>query len=377
MPNPAYPEPLPTAPALDPAFEALTSAEQRQAWWRGSDDEQAVQAGDDVEWATDDHFPSGLHRSRLKDEDWARVAYFIAKGVSVTEVARHFGVSRTTIWRGMQRSAGLRRRVLSERRMLQRESDHRFVALRDAVVTGLAEAISAGNVRVLLWAAKRLDLGGSILPATAPSPHPMPPAPAPRATADHGAGAPMPRIRRAPPAVRAILAAAATQADASVNPTPAPPPVAACPPAPEPALASAAPATPRGSAGRKAAPEPTPPPKPKTKPKTRAKTPPATTPAPVPTTTPASVPRKRTARAVPAGMPMPPRPAGAARHPWPPLRRLLAGLRPPCPPLAEDLDRHVTDTLLENCRFQGLAAPVCDNDGPVSPYRPLRHYRWP
>ncbi|AUN33608.1 helix-turn-helix domain-containing protein [Niveispirillum cyanobacteriorum] len=347
MPNPAYPEPLPTSPALDPAFDELTSAEQREAWWRGSDDVQAVEAGDDVEWATEEHFPSGLHRSRLKDEDWARVAYFIAKGVSVTEVAKHFGVSRTTIWRGMQRSSGLRRRILSERRMLQRESDNRFVALREAVVTGLMEAISNGNVRVLLWAAKRLDLGGSILPAAPPAPRPS--------TGD--AAPPMPRIRRAPPAVRAIMTRAADQADAAPLPANAPPP------APPPTNPVSAPV----SAARQAkAPAVKPVPKP-----------PRPAPAPMPAPTP--VPKTATATARPTGPNQ-----GAAKAPaclkrrvWPPVRHLATRQRPPCPPLADHMDMHVTDTLLQNCRYQGLGRPVCDNDGPLDPYRPLRSYDWP
>ncbi len=320
MPNPAYPQPIPTNPALDPAFDSLTSAEQREAWWRGSDDEQAVQAGDDVEWATEEHFPSGLHRSRLKDEDWARVAYFIAKGVSVTEVAKHFGVSRTTIWRGMQRSSGLRRRILSERRMLQRESDNRFAALRDAVVTGLIEAISAGNVRVLLWAAKRMDLGGSIL----------------RAASD--AAPSRPRRDRAPAPVRAILTRAAEQADTPVPPAPPSPPKPV--PAPAPVRRAANPAKGTKSANPPAAPRPD------NSPRT-------------PTT------RTQAKRTL------------APRRAWEPLRRLLACRRPPCPPLADHPDARVTDALLQNCRYQGLGRPVCDNDGPLSPYRPLRDYRWP
>lgn len=334
MPNPAYPEPLPTSPALDPAFDELTSAEQREAWWRGSDDVQAVEAGDDVEWATEEHFPSGLHRSRLKDEDWARVAYFIAKGVSVTEVAKHFGVSRTTIWRGMQRSSGLRRRILSERRMLQRESDNRFVALREAVVTGLMEAISNGNVRVLLWAAKRLDLGGSILPAPAPAP---PSRPGPDAANDAASDTTpaRPRIRRAPPAVRAILDRAVEQADATAAP-PTPPTVT---PTVTPST-TIAPPSPAGPVQVAAETDPAP-------------TPPASPPV------------------SPPALPLVPRRA------WPPVRWLVARMRPPAPPLAEDVDIHVTDTLLQNCRYQGLGRPVCDNDGPLSPYRPLRTYRWP
>lgn len=341
MPNPVYPQPIPTTPALDPAFDSLTSAEQREAWWRGSDDEQAVQAGDDVEWATEEHFPSGLHRSRLKDEDWARVAYFIAKGVSVTEVAKHFGVSRTTIWRGMQRSSGLRRRILSERRMLQRECDSRFVALRDAVVTGLIEAISAGNVRVLLWAAKRLDLGGSILPAPSHAPPPRPG----RDAANDGAP-PLPRIRRAPPAVRAILVRAAEQVDAAALAPPTPTRPLAPPPMPN--------RVPKPAATQTGG--------------TRRADPPAS-PRPAPATT--------APKAAPVAAPARPSPARALRQARPPVRQLVLRIHPPCPPLAEDVDIRVTDTLLQNCRHQGLGRPVCDNDGPLDPYRPLRTYHWP
>lgn len=322
MPQPRLTDPPASTLSLDPAYDALTPDEQAQAWWRGSDDENAVRAGDDVEWAHDEYFPSGLGRSRLKDEDWARVAYYLAAGVSATEVARHFGVSRSTIWRGMQRSSGLRHRVQAERRMFQRESDNRFVALRHAVVDGLQHAISAGNIRVLLWAADRLDLGGTLLPADER------PARSPRRR-------PLPKPRRAPAAVRDMMMAADKPVDAAPAPVPAADPAPLPSPQPDPQAAPA--------------PDPVTPPPP---------------PAPV-TAAPAN----------PADNDPPPPVILAPRRVREPVRRLL-GRRRPAPPLAEGVDFRDTEALVANSRHHGLPRLVCDGAEPLDPYRPLRHYRW-
>lgn len=225
-----------------PDYDPQAQAEKKQAWWRGSEDDEAVLQGDDVEYADESYFPSGLGRSCLTDEQWAGVAYFLAAGVSVMEVARHFGVSRTTIWRGLQRSAGLRHRIRAERNMRRRESDGRFVALRNAVVDGLQQAILDRNIRVLLWAADRLDLGGSVLP---------------REDDDPMRRSARARARRTPRAVRSVADAALDRMAAS-PPVPAadgtppmavPDPVSALsdalspplPAAPAPALAPLAP----------------------------------------------------------------------------------------------------------------------------------------
>ncbi|MFV3130554.1 helix-turn-helix domain-containing protein [Niveispirillum sp. KHB5.9] len=328
MAQPHLTDPPPKEYSLDPAYDDLTPTEQAQSWWRGSDDAEAVRAGDDVEWAHEEYFPSGLGRSRLNDEQWARVAYFIASGVSVMEVAKYFGVSRTTIWRGMQRSSGLRYRILHERKMFQRESDNRFVALRQAVVTGLQQAISAGNVRVLLWAAQRLDLGGTILPEEERLPIRRP--------------TPRPRPQRAPAAVREILAAAREQVTPVI-------PV----PAEEPATGMIT----------VTAPDPLPP-------------------------IPEDAPIAATATAPPADAPIDTAEATAPLSPITlvprrarePVRRLLTKgrkRRPPIPQLVDDVDWLETDAMLANTENRARARPTCTAAEPLDPYRPLRNYRWP
>jgi hypothetical protein len=164
MPRDAKPRTHSLDPAqLDPSHAALPKDEQRDAWWRGTEDKEAWRSGEDVEYAYDDMFTEGLNNRTRTDEQWARIAYYLASGVTVAEVARHYGLSRSTIWRAMQRSPGLRRRIAAEREMLRRESDSRFVAMRHAVVEGLSRAINAGNIRAILWAAQRLELGGPLL----------------------------------------------------------------------------------------------------------------------------------------------------------------------------------------------------------------------
>ena len=344
MPQPRLTDPPATELPLDPAYDELTPDEQAQSWWRGSDDEQAVRAGDDVEWAADEYFPSGLGRSRLKDEDWARVAYFIAAGVSVTEVARHFGVSRTTIWRGMQRSSGLRHRIQAERRMFQRESDNRFVALRHAVVDGLQQAIGAGNVRVLLWAAERLDLGGTILPQQERRP----------------LRRPVPRACRAPAAVRDILAAAHEQG-ASLPPDAAPglPPLVDITPDTGAAAGTPPPAIPAAPDVAALPPDPTP------------ESGPAS-PAPDPGLPAGSL------TDAPDGTAPPPALILAPRRARERVRALLAKgrkPRPPVPHLADNVDWKETEALVTHSRCHGLPRLICDVAEPLNPYRPLRHYR--
>lgn len=162
MPRDEITHPLDPA-HLDPAYAALPKDEQREAWWRGTEDKAAWRAGDDVDYAYDGMFTEGLNNRTRTDEQWARIAYYLAAGVTIAEVARHFRLSRSTIWRALQRSPGLRRRIVAEREMLRRESDSRFVAMRHAVLEGLSRAINAGNIRAILWAAQRLELGGPLL----------------------------------------------------------------------------------------------------------------------------------------------------------------------------------------------------------------------
>lgn len=161
--NPSLP-PHPLDPAtIDPAFAALSEREKRDAWWKGTGDPEAERAGDDVNYAYDDMFIEGLNSRNRTDQQWAEVAYYLATGATLTDVAHYFGMARSTIWRAIQRSPGLRRRIVAEREMLRRETDSRFVALRQSVVEGLYQAINAGNIRAILWAANRLELGGPLL----------------------------------------------------------------------------------------------------------------------------------------------------------------------------------------------------------------------
>lgn len=165
-------------------------------------------------------FTEGLNNRSRTDEQWARIAYYLASGVTVTEVARHFKLSRSTIWRALQRSPGLRRRIAAEREMLRRESDSRFVAMRHAVVEGLSRAINAGNIRAILWAAERLELGGPLLVVKECQPEPE----------RRPIRRPMPRRSRPQPAEAASPVASAAPAAAT-----SPEPVAAMPD-PDPAI---------------------------------------------------------------------------------------------------------------------------------------------
>lgn len=215
---------------LDPAHAALPKDEQREAWWRGSEDKEAWRNGEDVEYAYEQMFTEGLNNRSRSDEQWARIAYYLASGVTVTEVARHFSLSRSTIWRALQRSPGLRRRIAAEREMLRRESDSRFVAMRHAVVEGLSRAINAGNIRAILWAAERLELGGPLLVAKECQPAPE----------RRPIRRPLPRRSRPQPAGAASPVASAPPADLPPQPLAAMPDPA---PVPPPALSDAAPAT--------------------------------------------------------------------------------------------------------------------------------------
>lgn len=224
---------------LDPAYAALPKDEQREAWWRGSEDKEAWRNGEDVEYAYEHMFTEGLNNRSRSDEQWARIAYYLASGVTVTEVARHFTLSRSTIWRALQRSPGLRRRIAAEREMLRRESDSRFVAMRHAVVEGLSRAINAGNIRAILWAAERLELGGPLLvakecqpePERRPIRRPVPrrlrqrPADTESPTASTPAAVVPPEPAAATPVSAAATATAPATAEPSVRPPRRPVPV--------------------------------------------------------------------------------------------------------------------------------------------------------
>lgn len=315
--------------ALDPAHAALPFDEREEAWWRGTDEEAAWKSGDDVEYAYDQMFTEGLNNRSRTDEQWARVAYFLAAGVTVTEVARHFGLSRSTIWRAMQRSPGLRRRILAERTMLKRETDSRFVAMRHAVVEGLQRAITAGNVRALIWAANRLDLGGELLteqpredrPIRRPHPRPAAPSDIAPATAAPSTATPAPPVAADPPP--AILAA------------------------PVPPMAEAAPAPLADTALR---------------------------------------PRPARRRITPTGLGRSTRRivpsiwshvvTWMVRRPWPPVRHLLTRLRP-----GVRLAQKVDDMLVPFPA--GLEArlpqrvPAANAATPINPYCPLAAHKWP
>jgi predicted DNA-binding protein YlxM (UPF0122 family) len=224
---------------LDPTHAALPKDEQREAWWRGSEDKEAWRNGEDVEYAYEHMFTEGLNNRSRTDEQWARIAYYLASGVTVTEVARHFKLSRSTIWRALQRSPGLRRRIAAEREMLRRESDSRFVAMRHAVVEGLSRAINAGNIRAILWAAERLELGGPLLvakecqpePERRPIRRPVPRRPRPRLADMESPTASTPAAVVPPEPAAATPVSAAATPTVSTTITPPAAPATAEPPA--------------------------------------------------------------------------------------------------------------------------------------------------
>jgi hypothetical protein len=140
----------------------------------------ASQAGPDTSSrpALDDYAASSPrlmagYNSRAADEPtWAKIAFHLAAGVPIIKIAEHYKLSRTTIWRAINGSHNLRRRVAEERALMRREADSRFVAMRELVVDTIYRAVADGNMRATLWAAERLGIGETLLQQAEKPPKP-------------------------------------------------------------------------------------------------------------------------------------------------------------------------------------------------------------
>ncbi|MGQ3047018.1 MAG: hypothetical protein ACT6Q8_09250 [Niveispirillum sp.] len=156
----------------DTDHPTLTPQEQAEAWWRGSSDLHTKPFTEDVGFAPDEHLTEGYVSRKVTDVAWAKIAFHIAAGRKIKEITAEYGVSRTTIWRALQRSHNLRRRIAEERALLRREAESRFVSLRTLVVDSIYHAVASGDMRATLWAADRLGLGGDLLQPSEKKPKP-------------------------------------------------------------------------------------------------------------------------------------------------------------------------------------------------------------
>ncbi|AUN30038.1 hypothetical protein C0V82_07205 [Niveispirillum cyanobacteriorum] len=156
----------------DTDHPTLTPQEQAEAWWRGSSDLHTKPFTEDVGFAPDEHLTEGYTSRKVTDVAWAKIAFHIAAGRKIKEITAEYGVSRTTIWRALQRSHNLRRRIAEERALLRREAESRFVSLRTLVVDSIYHAVASGDMRATLWAADRLGLGGDLLQPAEKKPKP-------------------------------------------------------------------------------------------------------------------------------------------------------------------------------------------------------------
>ena len=97
--------------------------------------------------------PRGQHA------DWRLGARLIAEGKRLDEVARDLRVTRRKIVRNL-RNSDCFREMIEEERLVRHEADTlRFRGLRSDVIDQIAEAVRAGDRRLLMWAAGQLSPG--------------------------------------------------------------------------------------------------------------------------------------------------------------------------------------------------------------------------
>ena len=96
---------------------------------------------------------------RGEHADWRLGARLIAEGKRLDEVARDLRVTRRKIVRNLRNSDRFRE-MIEEERLVRHEADTlRFRGLRSDVIDQIAEAVRAGDRRLLLWAAGQLSPG--------------------------------------------------------------------------------------------------------------------------------------------------------------------------------------------------------------------------
>lgn len=90
--------------------------------------------------------------------DWAHVAQLLARGHTIPFVADAIGCARTTIWRALKQSNGLRRRLAEEQAKVECQVGARLYGLQPLVADLLEQRVRQGDVRVALWLAKNLGM---------------------------------------------------------------------------------------------------------------------------------------------------------------------------------------------------------------------------
>ena len=92
--------------------------------------------------------------------DWALAASMLAEGRGVMETARAAGVSRTSLWRALNRSADFVRLIERRRAELAAESGGRLDAMRALVAEQIEDKLRAGDTRTVLWMLRELGMVG-------------------------------------------------------------------------------------------------------------------------------------------------------------------------------------------------------------------------
>lgn len=96
--------------------------------------------------------PKGVHAN------WELGAQLIAAGQSVEQVGFNLRVGRDKVMRNLRESRRFRQMIEKERLARREASALRLRAMQTEVVDQLAEAIRDGDRRILLWAAKQLNV---------------------------------------------------------------------------------------------------------------------------------------------------------------------------------------------------------------------------
>lgn len=96
---------------------------------------------------------------RGRHADWRLGARLVAEGKRLDEVARELRVTRRKVERNLRASDRFRQMIEEERLVLHETDTLRFRSLRSSVIDQIAEAVRAGDPRLLMWAAGQLSPG--------------------------------------------------------------------------------------------------------------------------------------------------------------------------------------------------------------------------
>lgn len=103
-------------------------------------------------------------RPRARRIDRTLVANMLAEGRTVEEVAKAAGCTRQHVWRITRRSLPMQRAIAEAEGLVGGDAHHRLNGLRPRLTEALAREVDAGNVRVMLWLADRLDVAAPPAP---------------------------------------------------------------------------------------------------------------------------------------------------------------------------------------------------------------------